>query len=282
MPFVFPDGENKCVVLRHPRRPFAERLPLEVVIPVGYPVQGLYFLHASAYGGDFPAEYEMQFDDGTTETVKLISGVNMTGWVNASPELPRERGTRSVLAWTGSVPRFARVGVLRMEWVNPNPGKTLQAVRFHKQPTAVGMPILMGLTAALAPGTVGAGPTEADRDRAAALAAGATAALAAGDPARAEALARESLALDDRGEDAHATLADLADRSGTEDERLAVYQEWIDVGTTRARPYNALAEILEGRGNLRGALDAYRQSLRNEWNQPPIIEAVSRLEQRVK
>ena len=40
-------------------------------------------------------------------------------------------------------------------------------------------------------------------------------------------------------------------------------------------------EILEKRKDYKGALEAYTQSLKVEWNQPPIIEAKSRLEKLV-
>jgi hypothetical protein len=43
-------------------------------------------------------------------------------------------------------------------------------------------------------------------------------------------------------------------------------------------PWNRIGEILEQRKDYRGALDAYKQSLVVEWNQPPTIEARKRLE----
>jgi predicted TPR repeat methyltransferase len=46
--------------------------------------------------------------------------------------------------------------------------------------------------------------------------------------------------------------------------------------------WNRFGEILEKRGDLRGALEAYRKSLEIEWNQPPTLEARRRLEAAVK
>ena len=43
-------------------------------------------------------------------------------------------------------------------------------------------------------------------------------------------------------------------------------------------PYNRIGEILEKRKDYPGALAAYTQSLVVEWNQPPIIEAKSRVQ----
>jgi Tfp pilus assembly protein PilF len=282
VPFVFAPGTNKCIVLRNARRPFPERLPQGVTLPVGQAVAGLYFLHAAAYGGRPSAVYEIQYEDGTRNAIALMMGKNIADWVNAAAELPRERGTRSILAWTGRTPRFSRVGVYRMEWVNPHPEKTVAAVRFYKPEKTGGVPILMALTAAVPAGAGGVGPAAADRARAVALAVEAAAALKAGDLTRAAGLVAGALALDEGCEDAYAVRGDLADKSGREDERLAVYQDWIDTGATRPRPYNEVGAILEKRGNLRGALDAYRQSLKVEWNQPPTIEIRSRLEQQVK
>ena len=47
-------------------------------------------------------------------------------------------------------------------------------------------------------------------------------------------------------------------------------------------PWNRIGEILEKRKDLRGALNAYKKSLKSEWNQPPTIEAVKRLEATIK
>ena len=106
----------------------------------------------------------------------------------------------------------------------------------------------------------------------------AEAALGAADDAKANKLATKALRLDPSCETAHAVLADLAEKGGTDDQRLAVYRAWIAAGTRNPRPLNRVGEILEKREDYRGARDAYTRSLKLEWNQPPILEAKSRVE----
>jgi Flp pilus assembly protein TadD len=43
-------------------------------------------------------------------------------------------------------------------------------------------------------------------------------------------------------------------------------------------PWNRLGALLEKRKDYKGALEAYNQSLKVEWNQPPTIEAKARME----
>ena len=77
---------------------------------------------------------------------------------------------------------------------------------------------------------------------------------------------------------AQQALVDLYERQGNEDAALAAYQAWVLAGAATPLPYNRIGEILEKRKDFKGALEAYTKSLKVEWNQPPIIEAKTRLE----
>jgi len=56
------------------------------------------------------------------------------------------------------------------------------------------------------------------------------------------------------------------------------YLHWVRNGGVVPLPYNRIAELLEKRKDLAGALEFYTRSLQVEWNQPPIIEAKKRLQ----
>jgi Flp pilus assembly protein TadD len=63
---------------------------------------------------------------------------------------------------------------------------------------------------------------------------------------------------------------------------MAAAWQWGLSGPPAPAPWNRFGALLEKRGDLRGALEAYRKSLAVEWNQPPIMNAVRRLETQVQ
>jgi hypothetical protein len=273
VPFMIGTAPKSCIVLSSKARPFPEKLPREVTIPIGYPAEGFYFLHASAYGGDYVALYQIQYADGTTVDVPVMYGVNMYDWAAPGPFL-REKHTSSMVAWTGSCPMFPLIGVYRMLWVNPTPAVPVKAVRFAN-PALKAVPILLGLTVAVAKGGRVKAPDFLIRAQA--LFTQASLAAAAKDDATAERLLKEATMLAPTLTAAHQALADVYGRKGDEPAALAVYQAWVEAGAATPLPYNRIGEILERRKDYKGALAAYTKSLEIEWNQPPAIEAKARL-----
>ena len=91
------------------------------------------------YAGAGPAAglYQIQYADG-----------NLRDWVSAPAEFPRERGTRSRVAWIGTTKVFPVVAIYQMLWVNPKPRVPVRAVRFAN-PTRICCPILIALAAAI-------------------------------------------------------------------------------------------------------------------------------------
>jgi len=275
VPFLIGSGPKSIVVLKSLARPPFSDTPEAVTIPVGYPVEGLYILHGSAWTSGRVAVYQMRYADGSTLDMPLIAGENARDW--AAPDtgpFARERGTKTVAAWTGSCPMFPKVTVYRKLWVNPKPEVPITAVHYTIADKGA-VPILVGMTLA-----VRKDPQEAaaERAKAEALLAQARAALDAGKLQNGRDLLSQAVAVDMKLWAAYETLAELAERGGSEDEKLDVYRQWAEAGATTPVPYNRLGEILERRKDPTGALDAYRRSLEIEWNQPPILEAVSRLE----
>ena len=131
MPFhitASPDGpketDKSIIVLSCKDRPFPEKLPAEVTIPLGQKLEGLAFLHGCAYSGSdtMIGLYQVQYADGGKVDIPLYGDVNIRDWIGTPSLLPREKGTSSAVAWTGSCKMFpGGIAVYRMIWVNPRP-----------------------------------------------------------------------------------------------------------------------------------------------------------------
>ena len=280
VPFAIGQPPHSCLVLASDLRPGVDRMPQEISIPLGYCVEGLYFLHTTTYTGPGLAGlYQVQYADGATHDIPLRSEENIRDWISPPGLYPREKGTVSNVAWTGSTPLFRLVAVYRMLWVNPRPEEPVAAVRFAN-PARQACPILLGLTAVVRPGSQA--PQATDAMRAQELLRQGLAAAQARDEARARDLLTQALQADPSLSGAHQALAESYEREGNEQAALEAYQAWIAAGPRTPLPYNCVGAILERRQDWAGALAAYAKSLEVEWNQPPILEAKSRLEKRLQ
>ena len=278
VPFIIGAEPKSCIVLSSRARPFPENLPKEVIIPLGFGVEGLHFLHSSAYTGDgnIVAVYQVQYNDGSTFDVKLIGSENIRDWAGTPGPLVREKGTQSAVAWTGSCPMFNIIGIYRMLWVNPKPEVPVKAVRFFKPGETGGVPVLLGLTAAVS--RADNPQTKANAAKAREQLKEALKMLEAKDEAKAEKLLKDAIALDSSLSDAHQALADICEKKGDENVVMDVCRAWAASGAKTPLPYNRIGQIQEKRKDYKEALAAYSKSLEIEWNQPPVIEAKSRLQ----
>ena len=277
VPFLISKFPKSCIVLASGARPFPELLPNEVTIPVGFPVEGLYFLHSCAYSGSgMPVGlYQVQYADGTVTDIPLVSDVNIRDWASPPGPFLRERGTSSAVAWTGSCPMFSQIGIYRLLWVNPKPEVAVKALRFAN-PARSAVPVLLGLTAAVAKDQKPQAPEAAAKAQD--LLAQATKTSDAGQTDKAIGLLRQAIGADPTLAAAHQMLGELCERSGDEEAALKAYQAWIQAGAQTPLPYNRTGQILEKRKDFKGALEAYTQSLKVEWNQPWTIEGKARME----
>jgi tetratricopeptide (TPR) repeat protein len=253
-------------------------MPKEVTIPLGYAAEGLYLLHGTAFSGGQVAVYTVEYADGQTLEIPLVSRENIHDWANAAP-LPRERGTKSVIAWTGKNGVFPRIGIYRMLWVNPRPDVPLKRLVFAN-PRLAAVPGLLGVTAAVSRGSLK--PPDANAVKAQALFQQGRAAAGDNRLEAALGLLREALSADPTLGDAYRALLDTAERTHDEGQIMAAAWQWGLSGPPAPAPWNRFGALLEKQGDLRGALEAYRKSLEVEWNQPPIMEARRRLEALVK
>ncbi len=277
VPFRIGREPKVCIVLASKGRPGFERMPQSVEVPVGYPVEGLFFLHSAAYAGGHLATYTVDYADGQNVAIPLMVGENIHDWSGVHPFL-REKGTQSVAAWTGRNEVFPEVTVYRMLWVNPRPGVPVKQVRFAN-PRLACVPMLVGLTAAVKGGGRG---TAEDNAAAQDWLKQARAADSANRLEDAWRLYRQAVNTDPSLADAYPGLLAVAERMKDEDRVLESAWTWGLAGLPAYVPWNRFGEILEKRKDTRGALEAYRKSLELEWNQPPIMGAVQRLEAAVK
>ena len=270
IPFVLADGPVSGMALASGLDPATARLPGESVIPVGFLAEGFYFLHTAAKAGDgLAANYRIVYEDGSTFDVPVQGSVNIADW-NAIKVLPG-----ASIVWTGSTDEFPMTGVYRMLWVNPKPETPVKEIVFSN-PEKKAFPVLIGVTAAARRETIPVPPEVATRAKKA-LEDGRTA-FQNNKIDDARRLLRDAVVLDPSLREAYPALADAAERKGDEDGIFDAYRLWTISGPRQPLPWNRIGEILEKRKDTRGALDAYKRSLRIEWNQPPIMEAVKRLE----
>ena len=270
VPFVLAQTPNTCVALASTLEPSAGNLPKEATVPLGFPVEGLYFLHAAANaGGGLAANYRIVYEDGGIFDVPVKGGVSIADW-NALKTL-----SGADIAWTGSNDEFPLIGVYRMLWVNHRPDTPIKEVVFAN-PERKSFPILIGITAAARRETMPVSPANAAKAKQS-LADG-KAAFKSNRTDDAYRLLRDAVVLDPSQKDAYQALADAAERKGTEDWILDAYRLWAISGPRQPLPWNRIGEILERRKDSRGALEAYKKSLQIEWNQPPTMDAVKRLE----
>ena len=276
--FLVGQEPKTCVVLSSGARPFPELQPESVAIPVDKKALGFYFLHAGTYTGyDVQiGKYQIQYEDGTVLDIPLVGDQNLHDWISLPGPFPKEKSTWSRIAWTGSTrASFPNVSVSQMLWVNPKPETQVKSITFEN-PAKKGCPILVGITA-VERGDKPEAEAVADRKRAEELLAEGRAALDAGKNAEARELLKKSISINSCIEDGHRLLVEVCGRMKDEPAVLETCRAWADAGATDPMPYNRIGEMLEKKGDLQGALLAYRNSFRLDWQQIPVIRAKVRI-----
>ena len=246
-PFKIGAGAKAIIVLKSSLRPPNSDTPAEVTIPIGYPVEGLCFLHSSAFtgrlaGGPVSDSVRRRHNRGNPapqrrEHSRLGRQVRWRVRQRARHPLLRRLDRECKM--------FAPISVLMMQWVNPRPDVPVKAVRFA---IAGGdaVPILIGLTAGV----------KRDAKEAAQNLAKAQDLLkqaqAAAKPADAKDLLKKAIALAPDFTAAYQALADLCEKTGNEDEILDVYRQWTASDPRTPLPWNRLGELLEKRKDYKG------------------------------
>lgn len=140
-----------------------DRFPDKVEgIKVGMTIGKLHFLHASAFGGGPNAEgtfgfvndgtrigeYRVNFEDGSSETIPIVYGVDVRDWFYRDDEKEPSAGK---VVWKGENARATAVGVkIRLyasEWKNPKPAVKVVSVDFlGKKEGAPASPFCIAMT----------------------------------------------------------------------------------------------------------------------------------------
>ncbi len=240
VPFeVAPD--KSCIVLASKNREAGP--PQQVRIPVNRRARALFFLQSSAWtSAAHHASYFVRYADCTAHEIQLVGGLNLRDWIsdNAAAPFPLETETYTRHAWGGSCEQFKQAHLFVMQWINPRPGTSIEAIDFVS--TNEGVPILLGLTAGF--DTAQKSVSEQDRQRASALLA----------------------------------TAIVAHDKQQQDEAEALLVQAIEIAPDTLEAYIRLGAIYEKQQRPEQAAAVYRASLKVNPNQPIIYEALKRVE----
>jgi hypothetical protein len=294
-PFHVTPGDKNCVVLHASPdrvRSLAD-YPAGVSIPIGKKnVAGLWFLHTAGWtmGTNPFAWREIRYADGSKEVV-AINDSNTADWNFGQDAFAAEEVTTTTVAWKGACKAVPVTRVYKTLWVNPHPEKEIAEVVLttRDQPQSNWRFIAhLAVTAAILPAganpPVGpANPPVAQRDpkKSQALLQEALKLLADNKADQANAKLQQSVQADDQNIAAWKEWANLTAKTAQPDAATALSRKWIAAMPKSYEAHNMLGQLLEKDGKFPDALKEYRESLRLEWNQPPIVEAAKRVQQKV-
>jgi tetratricopeptide (TPR) repeat protein len=289
VPFHVTAGDKNCVVLHASPdrvRSLAD-YPASVSIPIARKnVAGLWFLHTGGWiGGTAPFAWrEIRYADGSKEVI-AINDSNMSDWNYGHDDFTAEEGTTTTVAWKGACKAVPITRVYKTLWVNPHPDKEISEVVIttRDEPQSNWRFIAhLAVTAAMMP----AGPAnppadQRDPKKSQVLLQEALKLLTDSKTAPAEAKLQQAVQADDQNIAAWKELANLTAKTAQPDAVTALARKWIAAMPKSYEAHNMLGQLLEKDGKFADALKEYRESLRLEWNQPPIVEAAKRVQQKV-
>ena len=250
-----------CLTLGGPHQPARNRIAFEIKgITIDRELVALELLHTGAWVSNGAGTFTMQvnYKDGTFARVPSTGGINSVDWTKVRNHLkfPLETDTRTRAAWVGPGSGvFPVVGVLQSRWVNPNPGKKVTTVdfirtRFFQRAGENGEKIAncVGTIAGLTIGVEG----ESQRD-------------------------------DDPRSPAELLQAIQAARQrGASDKAIELARLLTRKAPQQTENWNLLGDLYLEKGDKRAALKAFKKSLEINWNQPPTMEEVEKLETELK
>jgi len=280
---VQPDA-NSVIVLNGYR--FTKKCLAVEGIPVGLGnVETLCFLHTAAWAGEsYPImSYMVNYDDGTKEEIRVVSGININDWWLPTGDrdfLDEMPGVHTQVGLVAENPTFEAVGAYLMEWVNPFPGKKIATIDclYRCDPNALATPIVMGIAAGMkADKETGTEEIHGDRVKAKTLTRQAEELMAKGSYDQAIDLLAQAQMADPNYGRAAFMLGRSCRLSKKYPEATKAYRTAAGLMPDNTEALNEFAAMLETQGKKIQASAVYRQSLRVNWNQPPVMEAVNRL-----
>ena len=290
VPFHVTKGDKNAVVLRS-RKDIVKSLvdyPESVTIPVNLKnVGGLWFLHTGGwtYGALIYAWREIHYTDGSKVSMGL-NGTNFADWNYGHDNFPDEEETTTTIAWKGACKMYPVTRVYKTLWVNPCPQKEIKEVVLTCKGTApleLRFVAHLAVTAAIMPETTVSTPTVAhDPQKSQTLLQEALKLREAKKDADALAALEGSLKADDQNAGAWMALTEIHAQSDTVQAFTALCQRWFQAMPKNYQAHNALGQFLEKKEKYADALVEYQQSLKLEWNQPPTIEKVKALKEKLR
>ena len=276
---------DKSVIVLNGAR-FKKRCPEVDGIPVGLSAETLCFLHTAAWAGESAPimSYIVHYDDATFEEIRVVSGINTNDWWLPTGDrdfLDEMPGVHTQVGLIAENPTFECAGVYLMEWINPHPQKKIATIDcvFRQDPDkSSATPIILGISVGVkADKSAPAQGPKGDTAQATALTKQAEELMAKNSYDQAVDLLQQALAADANFGRAAFMLGRCHRMNKKFPEATKAYRTAAGLLPESTELLNEFAQMLETQGKRIQASAVYRQSLRINWNQPPIMEAVNRL-----
>ncbi|NQU76616.1 MAG: hypothetical protein HQ546_09925 [Planctomycetes bacterium] len=275
--------EKSVIVLNGDR---FKKLCLEVKgIPIGLKAETLEFLHTCAWCSESTPifSYIVNYEGGDFEEIRVVGGININDWWLPTGDrefLNEMPGITTRVGLVGENPTFEAAGLYLMQWINPHPERKITTIdliyRCHPQSHAA--PILLGVTAGVkADADTTCQGVTGDAAKAKTLTDQAEQLMAKMQYDQAEGLLKQATAADPNSGRAFFMLGRTYRLSNKLPEATKVYRLAAGLLPESTEVLNELAEMLETQGKKIQASAVYRQSLRVNWNQPPVLNALDRL-----
>ncbi|MCM8757401.1 MAG: hypothetical protein NC911_00945 [Candidatus Omnitrophica bacterium] len=129
---IFPEAnENRTAIALASTYLLTNTLPDTIEVPVGRKSVVFYFLHTTYYtdpsGEQF---YRINYDDGTSHTIKIIGRVHSGDWYHADTRIYTE-DVHYVLVPAAKDSKTFHRNMHILQWKNPFPEKIVKSITFH-------------------------------------------------------------------------------------------------------------------------------------------------------
>ncbi|MBI3975346.1 MAG: beta-N-acetylhexosaminidase [Armatimonadetes bacterium] len=125
--------KGRSVLLLRGAREELRRLPARARVTVGQRAAVIAILHATPFAaGKFGEEigsYTVRYEDGSRETIPILSRRNIGSWLEEPISIDQE------IAWSGQTLSGLEVRLTLLRWVNPHPQKVIAAIEFASKGT---------------------------------------------------------------------------------------------------------------------------------------------------
>ena len=116
--------------------------PASVTLPIGRKAACLLFLHTTQWIDQAKrsiGSYKVNYDDGSSATIDLAYGVNITAWIDQRSVSTAEK------VWGGRTKDDQRISLQRLQWDNPHPEKAIKSIEFTSCVTEAA-PVLLAVS----------------------------------------------------------------------------------------------------------------------------------------